>query len=114
MFSSWTVLEPCFQLVFFLGYLEVIESDLPAGKLFVLQSAARQHVTSCFGLFPTEQIPTGSQIYHYICLVITKAIGFSLQLFVRSEVLRIAIFFLRVFNIPGYLGLIQVSELVLP
>lgn len=64
MFSSWTVLELCFQLVVFLGYLGVIESDLPAGKQFLLEAAARQHVTSCFGLFATQQIPTESQIYH--------------------------------------------------
>lgn len=113
MFSSWTVLELCFQLVVFLGYLGVIESDLPAGKQFLLEAAARQHVTSSFGLFATQQIPTESQIYHYICLVITKFVGFPLQLFVRSEVLNIAIIFLSVFNFLGCLGLIQVSELVL-
>jgi len=55
MFSSWTVLEPCFQLVFFLGYLEVIENGLPAGKLFIIEAAARQHVTICFGLSPAPK-----------------------------------------------------------
>lgn len=55
MFSSWTVLEPCFQLAFFLGYLEVIENFLPAGKLFITQAAARQHVTNCFGLSPAPK-----------------------------------------------------------
>lgn len=93
MFSSWTVLELCFQLVFFLGYLGAIESDLPAGKQFLLEAAARQHVTNCFGLFATQQTLTELQTYHWIYLVITKSVGFSLQLFVHSEVLNIAIFF---------------------